>query len=193
MQTFSIPLALGSLLALATACATAGRTAEDILRQTAASAAAAPSASAAQAPPAARTSGGTSIAGAEPVARGDTVEGVVSAGAPRYYRIELRRGEELDLTWLTRVDTRGPSGGANPRLNILDAMGGTLLSRMEATYATAGTDRWEREDVLYAHAVAGPAVIQVECGLCGAVAVHYRIVVEQTGSLSFEHIELRKS
>jgi hypothetical protein len=187
MQTFSIPLALGSLLALATACATAGRTAEDILRQTAASAAAAPSASAAQAaqapaaaqaPPAARTSGGTSIAGAEPVARGDTVEGVVSAGAPRYYRIELRRGEELDLTWLTRVDTRGPSGGANPRLNILDAMGGTLLSRMEATYATAGTDRWEREDVLYAHAVAGPAVIQVECGLCGAVAVHYRIVVE---------------
>jgi len=131
-----------------------------------------------EAAPEVPTSGGASMDAAEPVNRGDTIEGWVSKDQPRFYRLQIDQPGELRLSWYTQIMTdRGQGAGANPMLFILDENGGKMVERMEATYATTGTGNYDQEDVSLAVPSVGTVVLQVDCQNCGDQMVHYKLVI----------------
>lgn len=124
-------------------------------------------------------SGGTSLAQAEPISRGSTIEGVVWKEQPRYYRIQLGQGEELKMIWYTQIISSSGSGaGLNPVLAVLDEMGGKLMESMEATYATTAQNRFDRAEINYFASRTGPVFIQIDCTKCYEARIHYKLVVE---------------
>jgi hypothetical protein len=125
------------------------------------------------------TSGGTSIESAEPVSADTAIEGTVSADQRRYYRLDIESGTMLPISWYTRILTeRGSGAGINPVLRILDAQGGNLVERMEATYATVGTGNFDQEQLSFTLPGSGPWFLQVECTRCGVETVHYKITLQ---------------
>lgn len=124
------------------------------------------------------TSGGTSMENAELIAPGAAIEGWTARDQPRFYRLDVAELGELRLTWYTRIMTdRGQGAGVNPVLYLLDANGGKLAERMEATYATTGTGNFDQETIPVPMGNA-PVFLQVDCQSCGDERVHYKIVLE---------------
>ncbi|HJZ85614.1 MAG TPA: hypothetical protein VKN99_10605 [Polyangia bacterium] len=123
------------------------------------------------APAAAPSSGGTTLESAEPVSRGQTVEGVVIDSTPRYYVIELSAAETLQLGFYTQVD----KGTANATLAVLDPMGGKLKEQM---VTVGSTGDWDVNQIKYTVQGAGKHLIRAACYKCLDKTVRYRIAVQ---------------
>jgi hypothetical protein len=125
------------------------------------------------------SSGGTSINAAQAIRQGETVEGVVHAGQPRFYAVSLNRGQTVRATFYSRIAVRGNYSGPSqlPVFAFLDTNGGVLKREMSLTRETLGGGGFDRAEMEYYTATTRNVIVRVDCEECGR-GVHYRLVVQ---------------
>ena len=125
------------------------------------------------------SSGGTTLNAAQAVRKGETVEGVVQEGGPRFYRLELNRGESVTATFYGRMVVPSSYSGPSqlPVIAFLDANGGVLKREMTLIKETVGKGGFDRMELPYTSSRGGTVLVRVDCEECGQ-RVHYRVAFQ---------------
>lgn len=121
--------------------------------------------------PATASSGGTTIELAEPIAHGQTVEGIVVLNGSRYYRIDLQAQEALELGFYARTPDKFPYAN----VAVLDLNGGRLAEQGIAV--NSATD-WDTNNLAFVAKQAGTYIVRANCTNCEGDTVTYKIVVK---------------
>lgn len=125
------------------------------------------------------TSGGTTFSAAQAIRKGETVEGTVREGEPRFYQLQLTRGETVTAMFYSRIALTGTYSGPRqlPVIAFLDPNGGVLKSTMTSTGETIGKGGFDRAELQYTASRAGPVLFRVDCEECGQ-RLHYRLAIQ---------------
>ena len=126
------------------------------------------------------SSGGATLATAQSIGRGTTIEGWSAQGHPRYYRVEPSGSGEVSGTLYVQImGNEGPSSGLLGMLWILGLDAAVRDQYGLAVYQTQASGRSDRVDFSPRIPSSEPFIIHFDCEKCLAeYAVYYKLVIK---------------